>query len=147
MMAALRVRGTEKGVSLMEVLVALFILSVVGAVVVTGVFVSVKGNDISRTHIISEGLARYELEYLKDVCTENWTVSPWTYQLPGPPAPPWDAGHINLPSGYDGYSITVSANPLTGAPYNSDNRTQKVNASVSYNGKSVLSIEEYLVQQ
>ncbi|MFA5399193.1 MAG: prepilin-type N-terminal cleavage/methylation domain-containing protein [Dehalococcoidia bacterium] len=140
-------RGVQKGVSLTEVLIALFILSVVGAVIVAGVFVAVKGNDVSRTHIVAEGLARYELEYLKDVCTENWTVAPWAYTLPGPPAPPWDNSHIVLPSGYEGFSVTVSAEPLTGAPYFSDNRTQKVTAAVFYAGKSVLSIEQYLVQQ
>jgi len=39
----------QKGVSLTEVLVALFILSIVGAVIVAGVIVAVKGNDVSRT--------------------------------------------------------------------------------------------------
>ncbi len=138
---------TQKGTSLMEVLIALFIFSIIGAVIVAGVFVAVKGNDVSRTHIMAESLARYELEYLKDVSSENWTVAPWTYSLPGPPAPPWDATHVALPSGYSGYSITMTAQPLTSAPYLSNSRTQKVTASVRYNNKTILGIDEYLMQR
>ncbi len=147
MIESMNFRGLQRGVSLTEVLIALFILAVVGAVVVAGVFVAVKGNEVSRAQIMAEGLAKYELEYLKDVCVENWTVAPWSYTLPGPPAPPWDNTHTALPSGYDGYSIDVSAQPVISAPYLSDDRIQKVTAAVYYNGKSVLSIEEYLVQQ
>ncbi|MFA5078491.1 MAG: prepilin-type N-terminal cleavage/methylation domain-containing protein [Dehalococcoidia bacterium] len=147
MIYSLNLRRLNRGASLTEVLIALFILAVVGAVVVAGVFVAVKGNEVSRTHIMAEGLAKYELEYLKDVCTENWTVAPWSYTLPGPPAPPWDNSHTVLPSGYEGYSITIAAQPVISAPYLSDDRIQKVTASVNYAGKAVLSIEEYLVQR
>ena len=140
-----RVHRSERGVSLIEMLIALFILAVVGAAVIAGILVALKSNEMSRTRILSEGLARYELEYVKDVCAENWTVAPWSYTVPGPPAPPWDAAHTSVPSIYNGYSVTVTSALLSGAPYNSDNLTQKISAAVSHQGTPVLDIDTYIV--
>jgi prepilin-type N-terminal cleavage/methylation domain-containing protein len=142
----LKIRGGKKGVSLMEVLIALFILSVVGAVVVGGVFTAVQGNSVSRNHILAEGLARYELEYVKSVAASNWTgitnqVNPYT--IPSAQGPLWDTSHNSLPSGYEGYTIVVTISSA-GAGY--DSNIRKVNAAVSYQGDNVISIETYVIK-
>jgi prepilin-type N-terminal cleavage/methylation domain-containing protein len=140
-------RGVKKGVSLMEVLIALFILSVVGAVVVGGVYTAVKGNGVSRDRTLAEGLARYELEYVKSVAASNWTgitdqTSPYT--IPSAQGPLWDTAHNSLPAGYEGYTVVVTISSA-GAGY--DSNIRKVNAAVSYQGDNVISIETYLVKQ
>jgi len=142
----LRICGVKKGVSLMEVLVALFILSVVGAVVVGGVFVAVKGNTVSRTHILAEGLARYELEYVKSVAANNWTsITNQTYTIPSG-YPTWDNLHNSLPPGYEGYTVAITISYIAEPPYNNDSNIRKVNAAVSNQGSTVISIDTYVVK-
>jgi prepilin-type N-terminal cleavage/methylation domain-containing protein len=139
-------RRTDCGVTLLEVLVAIAVLAVVGAVIVGGVFVALKGNDISRTRITAEGLSRTELEYVKAVQSDNWTAAPWYYELSETPvAPPWNSGHTTLPTGYSGYSITVCATQLPVDPY-SNNDIQRIVAMVRYKGGEVLSIDTYLTR-
>lgn len=140
----------ENGVSLMEVLVALFILSVVGTAVISGVFVATKSNTVSRSHILAEGLARYECEYIKSVAADNWTeIStlsvPYQYTLPSAQGPSWNTSHNSLPSGgteYTGYTINVTIDTI-GSQY-TDNITRKVNAAVSYGGSQLINIYTYV---
>jgi Tfp pilus assembly protein PilV len=53
------VKAGQQGVSLVKVLVALFILSVVGVAIVAGAYVNVKSTEASRENIRAEGLAKY----------------------------------------------------------------------------------------
>ena len=50
--------SNERGVSLTEVLVAVAILGIITAALVGGLFVSIKGDQVARTHISAEALAR-----------------------------------------------------------------------------------------
>lgn len=130
-----------RGVSLTETLVALAILAIITAALVGGLYVSVKGNEVARTHISAEGLARYELEYVKH--SNSWSPASWTYTLPGA-APSWDASHNSIPGAYSGYSVTVTA-ALLSSP--SDTTIlQRITASVSYDGTQVISIDTYRTQ-
>jgi Tfp pilus assembly protein PilV len=133
----------QEGVSMVEVVVALFILAFVGVAAVAGIYGAVKANDVSRNHIQADGLVRSELEYVK---SSAFLGAPWTYSLPGTP-PSWDLSHTSVPSGYEGYSITLSATALSGVPYSNDGNIQKVRADVSYKGANVLSVETYLTNQ
>lgn len=143
----MRVHRSERGVSLMEVLVGLFILSVVGAAVISGVFVAVQGNSVSRTHILAEGLARYELEYVKSVAANNWTgITNQTgipYTIPSAQGPLWDISHKSLPSGYEGYTIIIT---ISSAGVGYDGNIRKVDAVVSYGGNNVITIDTYVVK-
>ncbi len=131
----------QRGVSLAETVVAVAILAIITAALVGGLYVSIKGNEVARTHISAEGLARYELEYVK--AANYWTATTWSYTLPGSP-PSWDTSHNSLPSSYDGYSVTVSASPASG--YAGSTVMQKVTATVSYDGSQVVSIDTYRAQ-
>lgn len=133
--------NSERGVSLTETLIAIAILGIITAALVGGLFVSIKGDQVARTRISAEGLARYELEYVK--AADYWDQTSWIYTLPGSP-PTWDVTHNSLPSAYDGYAVTVTANPVSG--YSGSTIMQKLTASVVYNGRQVISIETYRTQ-
>jgi type II secretory pathway pseudopilin PulG len=143
----------ERGVSLAEVLVAMFILSAVGVATIAGVGTTVKVNEVARARITAESLARSELEY---VISENYTK---LYPITVPPTNPnwsyslsestvsyasWDVDqlHNGQPWDYPGYTITVSSEVSPGG-------IQMITASVRdiYSpdpGKTVLTIVTYL---
>jgi type II secretory pathway pseudopilin PulG len=132
-------------VSLTETLVAIAILAIITAALAGGLFVSIKGDQVARTRISAEGLAKYELEYIKAI--NYWGTTSWTYTLPGGPYPSWDATHNSVPTEYSGYSVTVTAvAPPPGADYVGATSIQKVTAAVSYAGKQVISIDTYRTQ-
>ncbi len=153
-MMALRMHRSERGVSLIEVLVALAIMSFVAVAIIAGIFMSVKSNEVSRKFISADSLARAELDYVK--ATENntawyaisWdpTKVPWSYTLTSTPASspptPWlDTNHKSLPAGYDGYSVTCSAISLpatTDTTYNAE--IQRITVTVYLNGEPVFQI-------
>jgi type II secretory pathway pseudopilin PulG len=141
--------GGERGVSLAEALVAVAILGFVGVTLVAGIYTTIQGNNMVRTNMLAEGLARYELEYVKSV-SDNWTnfttsnSPPWSYTIPGGPYPKWDSSHNALPTGYTGYTVTVQGALLTALPYNSDTGIEQVTATVTYNGTQQAQIAEYV---
>lgn len=140
---------SQQGVSLMETLVALFILSVVGVAVIAGVYTSIKGTDLTRTRINAESLARNELEYVR---SQPFTTN-WNYALPSA-SPSYPSGWkppLTYPSDYsNGYSITVAAsdNLTTGKGKSSK---QKITVKVKYDKSSnpatpILTIVTYQTQ-
>ena len=139
-----RVNNAERGVSLTEVLVALFILSVLGVVIVSGVFTMVKSNETSRNHTSAESLVFSELEY---VSSQSYVTTDWTYTLPEGPYPTWWATvHTSLPSGYDGYSVQVSATSGASLPGYGSSDIQKITAVARYNGVDIFTITTYRAQ-
>ena len=140
--------GGERGVSLTECLVAVFILGFVGVTLVAGIYTTIQGDNITRTNMTAESLARYELEYVKAV-SDNWTnitkaTTPWSYTLPGS-YPAWDSTHNSLPSGYTGYTVTVQGVLLSASPYSNDTNIEQVTATAKYNGKQKAQIAEYII--
>ena len=138
-----QLRRSERGVSLAETLVALFIVSVIAVAVTAGVGTSIKSNDIARMRISAESLARSELEY---VSSQSYQATTWTYTLPEGPYPTWWVTiHDSLPTGYTGYSVTVSASDNV-ASAGDKSRKQKVTVVVTYNGSQVLNMATYQSQ-
>jgi prepilin-type N-terminal cleavage/methylation domain-containing protein len=135
----------QRGVSLIEVLVALFILSIVGVAILGGAYVNVKSTGASRENIRAEGLAKYELEYVKSVASENWSnITNQVYTIPSGNWPLWDPAHNgnDLPDTYNGYKVTITIGSLSG--YNDNIRT--LNAKVVNNkGTQEASIDTYVV--
>jgi type II secretory pathway pseudopilin PulG len=146
--------GGERGVSLVEALVAVAILGFVGVTLVAGIYTTIQGNAIARVNMTAEGLARYELEYVRSV-GDNWTnilkagtpagTPPWSYTIPGGPYPAWDSSHNSLPPGYTGYTVTVQGASLGSSPYNSDSKIQQVTVTVKYNNKQEAGMAEYII--
>ena len=137
-----RVHRSERGATLMETVTALSILSFVSLAAIAGVFTSIKSNEMARTHIAAESLARSELEYIS---RQPYVTAALDYTLASPsdsPAYPggWDTTHT-MPAGYTGYSIRVSSS----AVYDKSS-IQKIAAVVSYRDDEVLTIETYRAQ-
>ena len=97
----------ERGVSLTETLVAIAILAIITAALVGGLFVSVKGDQVAKTHISAEGLARYELEYVKaaNYWGSSLSSNNWNLYLAGD-ASFLDTTHNSIPTAYSGYTVT-----------------------------------------
>jgi type II secretory pathway pseudopilin PulG len=127
----------ERGISLVEVLVALLILAVVGGSILAGIFTDLKGNGIARTAIAAESLARTEIEY---VLSQPYDATNWTYTLPGSPPSNWGA-HALSP-GYTGYTVTV----FPSYPYSGTTAIQKITVVVNYNSSPALTVETYRAQ-
>jgi len=151
MMMAMRVHRSEGGVSLIEVLVALAIMSFVAVGIIAGIFTSVKSNELSRKIISAESLARAELDYVKSIKNteawylDSWNLPLWSYTVaksPLPSTPPrWDSTHTGLPDGYDGYSVTCSANSLPTTHIAYDANIQIIRVTVYLNNAQVFQIE------
>jgi len=140
------IKNRQRGVSLIEVLIALFIFSLVGVIVLAGAYVNIRSTETSRENIRAEGLARYELEYVESVAANNWTgivnqVSPYT--IPSAQGPLWDPTHngSDLPPDYSGYSVTITISAVPGY----DSNIRKVNAVVYYQGNKEAGIDTYIV--
>jgi len=141
-MVANRVQRTERGVSLIETLVALFILSVVGVAAIAGIYTTVKSNEVARTQITAESLARTELEF---VSSQPYVTTALDYTLTLPTDHPsyptgWDQTHT-MPEGYTNYSIRVYAGDNVPGEESS---IRKITADVFYNTTKVLGISTYL---
>ena len=143
--------GGERGVSLVEALVAVAILGFVGVTLVAGIYTTIQGNTIARVNMTAEGLARYELEYVRSV-GDNWTniakaTTPWSYTIPGgsPGYPAWDSSHNSLPPGsaYTGYTVIVQGASISA--YNNDSKIEQVTVTVNYNNKQEAGMTEYII--
>ena len=154
-------RHGQRGVSLMEVLVALFIMTVVGAAILAGTYVNIKSTGAAREGIRAEGLAKYEMEYVKSAAKTYWTntgktgvadqVNHYSYTITVPPATPpapgpkWETTHTgsDIATEYAGYSVTIEIDWLD-APY--DANIRKVTATVKNSqGNTEATIETYVV--
>ena len=80
------------------------------------------------------------MEYVKSVSyVPTSLLSPWSYELPSSP-PSWDASHA-LPSGYEGYTVYVTAKVLPS--HTSDDGIQMIEIIVKHNGKSIITSGGY----
>lgn len=107
----LRAMRNEKGLTLLEVVIALALLGLIGLAFLGALSTASKAIFITDERATAESLARTEMEYVK---SQPYSKDiPWSYDLPSgtPPADPpewWDPAHA-LPPGYNDYSVTVSA--------------------------------------
>lgn len=139
-------RNGERGMTLIEVLVALGILAAVAVVFLVGMATSSKAVMVSQKSVAVDSLAKSELEYVKSVPYTELPSNPlfdplWEYQLPDNP-PTWALGRT-LPAGYSGYSVEVSGRPVDVYP---PGEIQKIKVIVKRNGDEVLTLEGYKVK-
>jgi len=138
-------RNGERGMTLIEVLVALGILAAVAVVFLLGMTTSSKAVMVSQKSVAVDSLAKSELEYVKSL--DELPYAPpseplWWYQLPGNP-PTWDLGRT-LPDGYSGYSVEVSGHSLGGAYLPEE--IQKITVTVT-RGEDTFTLEGYKVNR
>jgi prepilin-type N-terminal cleavage/methylation domain-containing protein len=131
--------NAERGMTLIEVLVALGILAAVAIVFLVGMATSSRAVIVSQESVASESLAKSEMEYVKSVTYLNAT---WNYDLPSNP-PSWDPTH-SLPSGYSGYTVQVDAVLVPG--HTTDDGIQRITVTVTYNGEPAFTLVSYKVE-
>ena len=115
-------RGNSRGVTLLEVVIALAILGLVAVAFLSALATASTAIIIADERTTAESLARSELEYVKSQpFSTPCPDSPWSYQAsstimqsPSPHEPDawnqpsWCTAHT-LPNEYDGYSVIVTA--------------------------------------
>ncbi len=122
----------SKGLTLIEVLVALAILGIVAGIFLTGLSVSSKSVMVSEKRITAESLAKSQVEYIKNLDYDD---------INNPPVYAIDPD-LNIPAGYD---ISVTAERLD--PENDglgdDDGLQKVTITVSRDDNTVFVLTDY----
>jgi len=134
----------ERGFSLAEVMIAIAVLGIVSVAFLSAMSTASRAVLIADEQASAESLARSEMEYVK---SQNYSTAPWSYELPSGTSPTgqfptwWDEDDPpTLPPDYDGYIVTVSAEPLHAI----DDGLQRITVVISYMEKpEVVSLESY----
>ena len=121
-----RLRGNEKGISTIEVLLAIVILGVVAVTFLGSISTGTQATVITRDQAIAESLIRSEAEYVKG-CAYQYGAS----EYPVDPT-------LTLPADW---TVSTSVVPV----HVSDDGLQEVTVSALYDNESVLSIVIYKV--
>jgi len=133
-----KMKGSEKGVALIETLVALAILGLVAIVLIDGLATVARATFISDERTTAESLTRSEAEYLKSQGYIDYT----------------DPGHgeyglIAAPTSYSVEVTVVPVDPDTKQPLPSgeDQGIQRVTVAIKRNGRLLISVEDYKVDR
>lgn len=120
-------RQGQKGLTLIEMVVSVAILSVIGVGFMSGMTTAFRARDISGERIIAENLARDQLEYIRyvayDVLEYDW-----------PPA-------ITVPAGYTITVDTTQYCDTTPTCYDPAD-IQKNTVKVSRDGQTLVTVED-----
>jgi len=120
----------EAGVSYLETVVALAILSIITVTFLTGLATTSKAAYISDEKTTAESLAQSQMEWVKN---SGYSYNATTYST----APiPGNKDYMN-------YSVTIDAEPL----HNPDDGIQKIIVAVIRSGKKVSILEGYKVER
>ena len=120
----------QRGISLLETLVALFILSLIAVTFLSGVTTASKATFTADEQSTAESLARSQMEWAKKV---TYLEEATQY----PPAP------ISDSVDYSNYSVEITAEPL----HNPDDGIQKITVTVRHSGEVVMQLENYKRQR
>ena len=122
--------SSEWGIGLIEMLVALAILSAVAVAFLSGLATASRADIIDDEQATAESLARSQMEWLRDV---DYVYDATEYS----PAPlPTDEDYIN-------YSVITAAEPL----HDPDDGIQKVTVTVKRLDKEIVTLEDYKVDR
>ncbi len=120
----------QRGVSLLETLVALSILSVIGVTFINGLVTVSKANFTADEQTTAESLARSQIEWAKNA---DYVEEATQYS----PAPIPDGGdHVD-------YSVVITASPLR----NPDDGLQRITVTIKHFDKTIIELESYKRQK
>lgn len=117
---------TERGLGLVEVLVALALVSIAVVGFLSSLYTGARTVDILYERVTAENLARSQIEYIK---SQSYLTAPASYQT--------------LPSLPPGFAITTQTSAIAGR----DDNIQKITVTVSRNGKTLLTLEDFKVNR
>ena len=140
----------QKGLTLIEVLIAIAILGMIAVPFLTALSTSSRGLIIADERTTTESLVRTEMEYIKSC---DYHSTGFSYQIP-PTAnnTPWGGLHaLDAYYANAGYSVNVTGRPInstTGAALPSgDNNIQNITVKVYHGDKLVLTTSTYKVNR
>jgi len=120
----------EAGVSLIETVVALAVLSTVAVTFLSGLATTSKAVFIADTQATAESLARSQMEWVKK--------ADYVYEATQYPSAP-----ISGDKDYLNYSVVITAQPLS----NPDDGIQKITITVKRSEKVIIRLEGYKVDR
>ena len=127
-------RNSERGFTLIEVLVALGILAAVAVTFLASMTTSSKAVITSQQSVASESLAKSQIEVIKN----------WEYDDTGNP-PNYQAAKLTaIPAGYDINIAAVRLDPKEDGTSNDDG-LQKVTVTVTHDGDTAFTIVGYKI--
>lgn len=121
----IRQAGGEKGLGLVETLVAVAILGTSVVAFVAALSAGTIAIGEQDVEVVAQGLAQAQLEYIK-----NYTYDPGASTYPAIATPP-------------GYTISVDVSPVP----NADVNIQKITVTIFRDGNSVLTVQGYKVNR
>jgi prepilin-type N-terminal cleavage/methylation domain-containing protein len=139
-------RGSSKGLTLIEVLIALTILGIIAVAFLFGLATGYHALIIADERTTAESLTRSEQEYIKSTLYSNLEGG-FSYHLPGDP-PSWDHSH-SLDSQYSDYSVNVTGVPIDPDTHNPlgpgvpDQGLQQITVEVYHKAELVLTTVGY----
>jgi len=146
----MRLVSSQKGTTLIEVLIAIALLGLIAVPFLTALSTSSRGVIIADERTTAESLVRSEMEYVKNSPYNSTGFSYDVSTTPDEP-PPWDSSHA-LDDRYAGYSVNVTGvpiNPDTGEALSSgDKNIQNITVRVYHWGEDepVLTTSTYKIR-
>ncbi|HEY81866.1 MAG TPA: hypothetical protein G4O01_01075 [Dehalococcoidia bacterium] len=116
----------QRGIGLAEVLVALALIGIAVVAFLSSLYTGARTVNIIYERVTAENLARSQLEYIK---SQSYITAPTSYQA--------------LSSLPPGFTITTQASAIEGR----DDNIQKITVTVSRNGKTLLTLEDFKVNR
>jgi len=148
-------RSNCKGVSAVEVIIALAIMGIIAVAFLSGLATALKAVSISDERSVAQSLAQSQMEYVK---SQEYSAAPWSYTVTtsdrSSSSQPswWDTDNPPLLStDYAGYSAGVKAEDfdvdndgIIEVP-GDDEGIRKITVTVKHNDKEVFILEDYKV--
>jgi prepilin-type N-terminal cleavage/methylation domain-containing protein len=132
--------GNQKGLTLIEVIIALAVFAAIAVSVFIALVVSTRTTASVNENTTAESLTRAELEYIKS-CAYDDINNPPNYGDP----------NSRIPPEHSGYSMTLTAERLNPATYqplpSGDLGLQKVTVKVYHDNELEVSTESYKVKR
>ena len=127
-------RNAERGLTLIEILVALGILAAVAVVFLLGMTTSSKAVMVSQKAVAVDSLAKSQMENIKS----------WAYDDINDPPQYENAKLTDIPDGYD---ITISAARLDPGDdgFDDDDGLQEITVTVTHEGETAFELVGYKV--
>lgn len=122
--------GRESGVTFLETIIALAIISVIAVTFLNGLTTASKSTFIADEQTTAESLAQSQMEWVKKA---DYSPDAMTYS----PAP------IPVGKDYINYSVVIAAEPL----HSPDDGIQKITITVKHSDEGVVKLEGYKVDR
>lgn len=150
-------RGSSEGLSAVEVIIALGVLGIIAAALLSGLATTLNATRIAGEHSNAQSLAQSQMEYVK---SRGYSTGPWSYAVSSSDRsssdPPswWDAENPPfLFSQYGGYSVVVKAenfdaddDDIVEVP-GDDEDIRTITVTVEHGGEEVFTLEAYKVNR